>query len=197
MLATAIFPCVFTDGARVLGELSYAFEAQVYTDRMVLQKIADSCGGDVYKLETQMFGYSCKHGPSYNKRAALLSQVQYELDQLIAAPEDYIYYGFFTLLLESAESFIQKILIFADLDCRIERARLQEGLNENKARKVIQEHDQKATWWSQFLLNCSAYNPDQYDTFIRYECQDLVDVVAYVYMVHEEHTHPDYQDYTL
>lgn len=193
MLSTAIFPCLFTDGARVLGELSYALEAQVYTDRMLLQKIADGYGADVQKLETQMFGCSCKHGPSCNKRVALLPSVKYELNQLIAAPGDMIYYGFFTLLLESTESFIQKILIFADLDCRLERAGLQEGLNEIKARKVIREHDQKATWWSQFLFNSSPYNQDLYDTFIRYECQDLVDVVAYVYMVHEEHAQPDYQ----
>ena len=196
MLTTAIFPCIFTDGARVLGELSYALEAQVCTDRMLLQKIADRYGGNVQKLETQMFGCSYKQGPSCNKRATLLPLVKYELDQLIAATEEWIYYGFFTLLLESTEFFIQKILIFADLDCRIERARLQEGLNEEKARKAIREYDQKALWWSQFLFKCSPYNPDQYDTFIRYECQDLVDVVAYVYMVHEEHAQLDYQGCT-
>jgi len=97
------------------------------------------------------------------------------------------------MVLESTDSFIQKFLIFADLDCCLERAGLQEGLNEKIARKVIREHDQKATWWSQFLFNCSPYNQDLYDTFIRYECQDLVDVVSYAYMVHEEHAQLDFQ----
>lgn len=195
MLNTAIFPCIFTDGARVLGELSYALEAQIYTDKMLLQKIADTYGENVKKLESQIFG-SSNHGPSYNRRATLLPLVKDELEGLIDATKNYIYYGFFTLLLDSTEHFIQKILIFADLDCRIERARIQEGLNEKKAREVIREHDKKALCWSQFLFKSPPYNQDLYDTFIRYECQDLVDVVAYVCMVHEEHTQANHQCYT-
>jgi hypothetical protein len=39
--------------------------------------------------------------------------------------------------------------------------------------------------WTLFTCDGEPYDPELYDTVITYDCQDLIDVAAYLYMRHE------------
>lgn len=44
MITLSLFPCSFTDGARIIGELSNALDKPVYTDEMVLNEVVETTG---------------------------------------------------------------------------------------------------------------------------------------------------------
>ena len=41
LISLAIFPCRFTDSARILGELSYTLSLPVHTDRMIMAMVSE------------------------------------------------------------------------------------------------------------------------------------------------------------
>ena len=186
MISIAIFPCSFTDGARVLGELSYTLSKPVCSDQLVLQEIANNLSIALNTLWTRLFTRSHRASRRSLEKEKLISLIRQHLATLLSVDEDWIYYGYFTSLLESDRGLIQKILIIAEEHCRVQRAMRQEGLSDTRARQLIKENDEIAACWTQFLFSKNPYLPELYDTVIRYECQDLLDVVAYIFMQYEE-----------
>ena len=186
MIPIAIFPCSFTDGARVLGELSYTLSIPIYTDQRLLQKIADTSLMSAETLRSRLFSRAYPASRRSFEKERLINLVRQHLEAMRSADEQWLYYGYFTSLLESGDGLINKILIIADQDCRVQRAMRQEGLSESRAQALIQENDETAACWTQFLFSSSPYHPELYDTVIRYECQDLLDVVASIFMQYEE-----------
>jgi len=185
MISTAIFPCKFTDGARVLGELSYTLNKPVYTDQMVLSAISTDLGAGVKELEFKLFSKTHKLERRSLDKEELIDSIRQYLEMLMLAVEDWIYYGFFSSLLHSEGRCIQKILIFAEEECRVQWAIRQERVTEAVARELIKEHDMKASNWTQFLFSTEPYATHLYDTVVRYECQDLLDSIAYIFMLPE------------
>lgn len=186
MISIALFPCRYTDAARITGELSYTLCQPVYTDSMLLEEVSKKEGVPVKTLQEKLFSDDQqKHRRSMEKEI-LIDLLRQRCTGLLADSTNYIYYGFFSSLLESNDHLIQKILILSDEKSRIQRATRQEKITEEIARKLIKEHDQKAACWAQFLFNKPPYSPDLYDTVIRYEGQDLLDVIAYIFMLQEE-----------
>jgi cytidylate kinase len=185
MISLALFPCVFTDGARVLGEVSALLRLPVYTDDMILREIAENRGRSLKKMKNRLF-----FGRNIKERRRVLSLVKGAVADLLLLPEDYIYYGFFMSLLGSDMNGVLKVLIQADEQCRVLRAMRQEGLRAENARRIIAEHDLRATNWSRFVCGREPYDQELYDSVITYDCQDLIDVTGYIYMLHEEYDFP-------
>jgi len=178
---------MFTDGARVVGELSYTLDKPVYTDQMILQKMSEQLGVRIIDLQERLFDQTHKTGNLGIDKEKLIELTRHYLDQIQSDVTDFLYYGFFTSLIDSGESFTQKILIFADIECRIKRAERQEYLTESKAERAVREHDSKAACWTRFLHDRDPYHPDLFDTVVTYECQDLFDVISYIYMSYDDH----------
>ena len=59
---------------------------------------------------------------------------------------------------------------------------LQLGVEESAARRRIDEDDARSTTWIELLLQAGPYDLSLYDTVVHYNCQDLLDVVAWIYM---------------
>ena len=131
MISIALFPCLFTDGARVLGELSYTLSKPVCTDQMLLQEIADNSSITVNTLWSRLFSWAHPASRRGFEKERLVNLVRQHLAAMLTADEDWIYYGYFTSLLESDHGPINKILIIAEEDCRVQRALRQEGLSES------------------------------------------------------------------
>lgn len=197
MISAAIFPCKFTDGARVLGELSYTLNKPVYTDQMLLRSVSDGEGVAAVEIERKLFSPTNKLSQQSYRKEELINCVRRYLQSIIGANEDWIYYGFFSSLIDEEGCCIPKILIFADEDCRVKRAVRQEGITVEKALELIKEHDVKASNWTQFLFNTGPYESQLYDTVIQYECKDLLDIIAYIFLLHESMQQQNIAEYQL
>jgi hypothetical protein len=187
MISIALFPCVFTDGARIVGELSYTLEKPVYTDQMILDMMSEQQGISVTELQDRLFTRTHKASRLSLEKEKLIECARHFLDQIQSEATDYLYYGFFTSLIDASTAFTQRILIIADHHCRIKRAQRQEHLPESKAITAIHDHDIKAACWTRFLHDRPPYHADLFDTVIRYECQDLFDVITYICMKYDAH----------
>lgn len=186
MIPVTLFPCLFTDGARIVGELGNALQLPVYTDQMILTELAERFGTSVERLQLNLFG---RPEPGKRLRFAkekTMNRVRDTLANLLLSSESWLYYGFFSSLLPTEQGGTLRVLVVADEGCRQQRAVRQEGVSEQAARQLIREHDQQATAWSRSLHDRDPYDPVLYDAVVTYGCQDLLDVVAYIYMLHEE-----------
>jgi hypothetical protein len=96
------------------------------------------------------------------------------------SPGGYIYYGLHTSLLDGVIAGIFKVLVFDDEANRIRKAMLQEGFTEIVAKKHIRQHDEKASKWTQFLLNEKPYFPGLYDLVITWNNQNLIDITTHI-----------------
>ncbi len=185
MISIALFPCLFTDGARVVGELSYTFGNPVMTDELLIHELSKENEYTASEIRTHLFGPPTGKMSQEIIKAELVSQVTRHLATLLQDSTDWLYYGFFTILLDSAKHNLRKILITADYECRQRNAERQESLTREKALDKIKEHDQTASYWTQYITGSSPYSPRLYDTVIEYQCQDLLDVIASIFMLYE------------
>jgi len=180
MISLAIFPCRFTDSARVLGELSYTLSIPVYTDQMILTEMSAQLDIDINDLHKRLFGWANRSGGAGMEKDLLIQAVQDRMNGLQAAEKNYLYFGFFTALIEQSCGRPHRLLIYSDETSRIARGMRMEKLTERQARDIVQEHDRKASCWTGFLFDREPYDPALFDTVVRYENQDLFDVVAYI-----------------
>jgi len=185
MISFAIFPCRFTDSARVLGELSYTLSIPVYTDQMILTELADQLDRDIGYLKKRLFGWANRAGCAGMEKNLLIDAVQDRINSLQTKPDDHLYYGFFTSLIGQSSGLPHRLLIYSEEDRRVARGMRMEKLTHAKALKIVREHDRKATCWTRFLFDRDPYDPALFDTVVMYENQDLFDVVSYICIIAE------------
>lgn len=187
MISIAIFPCRFTDSARVVGELSYTLSMPAYSDQLILKEMSEQLNTPVDTLQRRLFSWTHQASDTGIKKDLYIQTARSLIKDLLAAETDYIYYGFFTSLIDQPDGLTHRLLIYANEDIRVKRAMQQEKLTEIKARGAIRAHDRKALCWSKFLLDRDPYDPASFDTVVRYEYQDLFDVIAYICIMFENH----------
>lgn len=102
MIPLAIFPCRFTDSARILGELSYTLSIPVYNDQMILTEMSNQLDMRVDELQTRLFGCVNWAGLAGMEKECLIEAVQNHMDRLQASDTEYIYYGFSRYVLISS-----------------------------------------------------------------------------------------------
>lgn len=186
MISVALFPCLFTDGARIVGELANALQVSVNTDAMIVQEIADRSGITVRKIQSNLLGRPEATGRLGFEKEKTVNLIKDALAGMLLSSKDSIYYGMFSSLLVSEDIGTLRVLVDADDTCRLQRAVRQEGLSERAARKLMRKHDEKAAAWTRFLHDKPFTDVLLYDSVISYGCQDLLDVAAYIFMMYEE-----------
>lgn len=187
MTSIALFPCSFTDGARIIGELSYTFRKPVYNDQVILAEVCEGLGAKPAQVREKLFSRAGNASSLSREKDVLIGQIHSCLNRRLKREEDWMYYGFFSTLLEQHEP-VWKILIKAEKQCRVERGMHQENLTRDQAQQIIAENDRKAAVWTRYLYGSEPYSPELFDIVITYEHQDLMDVVAYLFMLYQECT---------
>lgn len=186
MISISIFPCMFTDGARVLGDLSYTLDKPIYTDLLVFQKMSEKLGITIENIRKKLLSGEIIERDCDVDRERLVDCAKKILHAIAAEDREYIYYGFLSALINKVKDLPLKILVFGDEDCRIKRAMRQEHLSRSAAGKALCSHDLQAACWTRYLYGREPYDPEMYDAVIWYDCQDLMDVVAYICLLYED-----------
>jgi len=167
MRSLAIFPCTYTYGASIIGELANRLRLKVYTGEMLFADVTEQFGiptEEVRKIIVRRMPSLTRHLLQKKKAVDLL---RYALAaQQKSSARGRLFYGLHTSLLEDNRDTILKVLIFDEPERRIQRARVQEGLTEKAARDHIRKHDEKASGWNKFLYQREAYDRSLYDLVI-------------------------------
>lgn len=181
MWSIALFPCSYTGGAKIIGELSYLLNLQMYTDEILFSGVSGEFGVPVEKV-TEII---CEKAPSLHRyslrKEKYVNLLRCSLEaQMLASPGRRLHYGLHTSLLDSERDRVMKILVFDPEESRVRRAIQQEGFSEKAARDHIMAHDGKVTEWTQFIFQKDAYDTSLYDVVIRCEGKDLFDITNLV-----------------
>lgn len=179
MWSIALFPCSYTDGARIIGELSYSLNLQVYTDEMLFSEVSARFGLPVEKLTKVIYEKDSsqrQNTPDKKKYINMLSSTLTAL--MMLTPRKRMYYGLHTSLLDPRIHRVLRVLVMDDKRSREKRAKQQEGLSEEVAGDHIRIHDEQAFTWTRFLFQKDAYDKSLYDIVVHSENRDFFDLTA-------------------
>lgn len=179
MWSIALFPCSYTDGARIIGELSYSLNLQVYTDEMLFSEVSARFGLPVEKLTKVIYEKNSsqhQNTPDKEKYINMLSSTLTAL--MMLTPRKRMYYGLHTSLLDPRIHRVLRVLVMDDKRSREKRAMQQEGLSEEVAGDHIRIHDEQAFTWTRFLFQKDAYDRSLYDIVVHSENRDFFDLTA-------------------
>lgn len=179
MQSIAIFPCSYTCGASVIGELSNQLRLKVYTDEMLFSDVSVQFGVPAEKVKLMV----CGRMPSLHryllKKERYINLLRHSLDaQKMYSPNRRLFFGLHTSLLEIKKDRVLKVLVFDDEECRIKRAMHQEGFTDKVAREHIQRHDEKVSEWTRFLVNKDAYHHSLYDVVFPLNNRNPLDIIT-------------------
>jgi cytidylate kinase len=187
MRSIALFPCSYTDEARIIGELSNALHLRVYTDEMLFSEISEQFGIPVEKLKKILFSRTPIQNRNRLEKDKYIDLVRCSLAaRSVLSRDGCIFYGVHTSLLDTESDRVLKVLVFDEVEGRVQRAMQQEGFSENAARDFIIQHDKKVSAWTRYLFNEEAYAPSLYDLVVTYNNKELLDITTQIIKrVHE------------
>ena len=179
MRSIALFPCSYTDGAGIVGELSAALQLRVYTDEMLFADISRRFGVPVHSLKKTIFGLDSEPCQQSSLKGKYISFARL----LLAAPtmvfrQRRLFYGLHTALIGSVRKPVLKILVFDSEERRVGRAMRQEGFKRAVARDYVRRHDEKVSHWTRYLFGKEAYDRSLYDFVITYDNNELLDITG-------------------
>jgi cytidylate kinase len=181
MRSIALFPCSYTDEARIIGELSNALHLRVYTDEMLFSEISEQFGIPVEKLKKILFRRTPIQNRNRLEKDKYIDLVRCSLAaRRVLSRDGCIFYGVHTSLLDTESDRVLKVLVFDEVEGRVQRAMQQEGFSENAARDFIIHHDKKVSAWTQCLFNEDAYAPSLYDLVVTYNNGELLDIITQI-----------------
>lgn len=181
MRSIALFPCSYTDGAGIIGELSAALRLQVYTDEMLFADISKRFGVPVDALKKTIFARESEPDRQPSDKGKYITFARL----LLAAPAMVhsgrrMFYGLHTALLDTVGERILRVLVFDSEERRMRRAMRQEGCREAAAREYIRRHDEKVSRWTRHLFGKDAYDRSLYDLFISFDNNGLLDITGQI-----------------
>ncbi|EKD33844.1 MAG: Ntr family protein two-component system response regulator [uncultured bacterium] len=181
MRSIALFPCSYTDGAGIIGELSAALRLQVYTDDMLFADISKRFGVPVHELKKTIFARESEpdRQPSDKEKYITFARLLLVAPTMLYSGRR-MFYGLHTALLDTAGERILKVLVFDSEERRMRRAMRQEGCKEAAAREYIRRHDEKVSRWTRYLCGKDAYDRSLYDFFVSYDNNGLLDITAQI-----------------
>ncbi len=167
MRSIAIFPCSYTYGATVIGELAACLHLKVYTDGMLFSDVSEQFGIPAEKVESMIFAQRQALHRYLLRKERYVSLLKCSLEaQTMYSPARRLYYGLHTSLLDIKKDRVLKVLVFDDAEHRIKRAMQQEGITEKIAREHIRKHDEKVSGWTNFITDKEAYDQSLYDVVL-------------------------------
>lgn len=181
MRSIALFPCSYTDGATIIGELSTALRLKVYTDEMLFADISERFGVPKKTLRRMIFGTArTANGNAFEKeifvdlaRRSLAAQ-----RRLLSGRR--MFYGLHTTLLDPKVFRVLKVLLLDDEERRVQRAMRQEGVARALAAAFVRQHDLKASAWTEFLCGKKAYDCSLYDVVLSYRNKEVVEITGQI-----------------
>lgn len=182
MRSIALFPCSYTDGAGIIGELSAALFLQVYTDEMLFADISKRFGVPVDSLKKTVFGRGAEPDgqPSAKEKYITFARLLLDAPAMVLSGRR-MFYGLHTALLGPACERFLKVLVFDNEERRVRRAMRQEGCREAAAREFVRRHDEKVSRWTRYLFGKDAYDRSLYDLVLSYDDNnDLLDITAQI-----------------
>lgn len=187
MRSIALFPCPYTEQAKLVGELAYSLDLQMCTDEMLFSEVERKCDVPKDALRDVIYENTQLEQPDTLKREEYVNLLRWSLnDQLLRRTSKNLFYGFHTSLLDSHVNRVLKVLITDTEDNRIKRAMKQESFPEDVAREYINRHDKKVNSWAQFLFEKDADDPSQYDVVLHRNDMDFFNVISFVLQYYEE-----------
>jgi len=180
MIPITLFPCPYTDGARVVAEISLALNLPLYTDQMVLDKICTTTGRSQKRMKYHLSYEGLLDERLVKEREVCLNLVREYLAELCLSSTSWFYFGTFSSLLKDEAVNTLNAVILASEDCRIERAASHEKISQEKATRLVRNRDALASAWTSYLFNTQPYDESLYDLVVNYDCQDLMDVIGWI-----------------
>lgn len=181
MRSIALFPCPYTDGARIVGELSNALQLPVYSDAMLFDDVAAQFGVAADRVREVI----TRKTPTLNRyilqKDKYLNLLRCSLEaQRLLSPGGRLFYGLHTSLFEHHVERVLRVLVCDDEKNRVKRAMWQEGFREDVAGGYIRFQDEKVSGWTQYLFNKEPYDPSLYDLVIHYGSEGFFEVTTYI-----------------
>jgi len=167
MRSIAIFPCSYTHGASVIGELANRLRLRMYTDELLLADASRQFGITAGEIKLGVFSRIPQAAGYQLKKDKYVKLLRRTLQNLSArCPARRLYYGLHTCLLDPEQERVFKVLVFDEKESRIQRAIRQEGLTRKAAEAHIRNHDARVSGWTRYLFDKEAYDPSLYDALI-------------------------------
>ena len=175
MRSIALFPCSYTDGALLVGELATALRLKIYTDEMLFADIAKRFRIAEKTLRRMIFGSARQpNGNPFEKEIFVDLAKRTLAGQRRLFSGRRMFFGLHTSLLDPHLARVIKVLVVDDEERRMARAMRQEGFSPTVAREVVRQHDRKASSWTRFLHGKEAYDPSLYDVVVRGSGMELI-----------------------
>ena len=181
MRSIALFPCSYTDGALIIGELATALRLKVYTDEMLFVDISERFGVPKKTLRRMIFGTTAARNDNPFEKEIFIDLARRTLAaQRKLSSGRRMFFGFHTLLLDPQLARVLKVLVSDDERHRVKRAMRQEGFSRIVAREVVRQHDQKASTLTQFMFHKDAYDRSLYDVVISRGTNDILEATRQI-----------------
>ncbi len=181
MRSIALFPCSYTDGAMMVGELATALRLKIYTDEMLFTDIAEKFRVPKKTLRRMIFGRAQVRDDNPFEKEIFIDLAR----RTLAAQRKHfsgrrMYFGLHTVLLDPQLARVLKVLVHDEEEPRIQRAMRQEGFSSVAAREIIRQHDRKASTLTQFLFHKDAYDPTLHDVVISRGIKDVLLIIRQI-----------------
>jgi len=179
MRSIALFPCTYTNGASILGELISVLQIPVYNDVILFTEVSEQFGLTVEELQKVI----CQPLPAQHryriKLKKYISCMRYALGLFAIKPRTCrLHYGQHISLLDSQADRVLKVLIVDKVKKRVKRAMEMDRLSEKRALEQIVKHDKKVSDWTRFLFQKEPYDRSLYDLVICQNNRSLQDIVG-------------------
>lgn len=175
MWSIALFPCSYTDGATIIGELIRSLHLAVYTDEMLFSDVSKQFGFKTETISKVIYSQMPLLHRHKVEKEKFINCLKCSLDaQTMSSLRGRLHYGLHASLLDSQKNRVVKVLVFDDEERRVKRAIQQEGFTEKVAREHIRKHDLKVSNWTNFLYHKQAYDRVLYDVI--FPLKDTLDI---------------------
>ncbi|MBE0584643.1 MAG: cytidylate kinase family protein, partial [Desulfofustis sp.] len=168
MSSIAIFPCTFTPGEEIVGELSQNLELEIYKDLDLINEVMGQCDINCERLKNYMYGKTSVFNQFTLEREKVVNLFKAALAERLDDSRQYLFYGFLTSLIPARVTHVLKVLIVDTKQNRIDFA-VNQGLSKRDAKKAVKANDVSAYSWTDFLFQKEAYDSSLYDMVIPVE----------------------------
>jgi two-component system, OmpR family, response regulator CpxR len=168
MSSIAIFPCTFTPGEEIVGELAKNLELEIYRDLDLIEEVTGQCDINRERLKNYMYGKTSVFNQFTLEREKIVNLFKASLAERLDDSRQYLFYGFLTSLIPARVTHVLKVLVVDTKQNRIDFA-VNQGLDKRDAKKAVKTHDVSAYSWTDFLFQKEAYDSSLYDMVIPVE----------------------------
>ncbi len=162
MSSIALFPCLGTPNADIIGELSAKLNLQVYTDQNLIDDTGEQFGNHGINLKKMIFEKTSVFNQFTLEKERAVCMLRSVLAKKLQEQDHYLFDGFHTLLIPLEVSEVLHVLVVDSKHSRLEYGQ-KDGFSCKEAKKKVRNHDISAYCWSDFLFQKEAYDKSLYD----------------------------------